>query len=369
MLRTSEYVTIGHPDKVADFITSYILDRYIEKDPGVRYAVEVQIKDSHVTLGGEVTSAYEMSDEELKRHVRDAICSIGYTPEYAKSWGAENCIDPDNLDIAVHIGRQSPDIAQGVNADGWGDQGIFWGMATSETAGMMPLDHALAKRIGDDLYEAAKSDPGFKLGLDIKTQVTIEDGKVEEIVVAVPTKGAEWYEGCGTPHFGDIVNRANLVRGIAEKALKDFGCESSNPNYIINGTGAYVRHASAGDCGTTGRKLAVDFYGGNCRIGGGAPWSKDPTKADVTLNVYARKKAVEFLKRQGGKGTVFCAISCCIGKREIRVAYFDGCLQQISWGIESRPASEIIAELGLRRPVFARLCREGLFATLADEGV
>ena len=236
MLRTSEYVTIGHPDKVADFITSYVLDRYMEKDPGVRYAVEVQIKDSHVTLGGEVTSAYEMGDEELKRHVRDAICSIGYTPEYAKSWGAENCIDPDNLDIAVHIGRQSPDIAQGVNADGWGDQGIFWGMATSETAGMMPLDHALAKRIGDDLYEAAKSDPGFKLGLDIKTQVTIEDGKVEEIVVAVPTKGAEWYEGCGTPHFGDMVNRANLVRGIAEKALKDFGCESSNPNYIINGS-------------------------------------------------------------------------------------------------------------------------------------
>lgn len=374
MLRTSEYVTIGHPDKVADFITSYVLDRYMEKDPGVRYAVEVQVKDSHVTLGGEVTSAYEMGDEELKRHVRDAICSIGYTPEYAKAWGAENCIDPDNLDIAVHIGRQSPDIAQGVDADGWGDQGIFWGMATSETAEGMPLDYALAKRIGDDLYKTAKGDMGLGLGLDIKTQVTVEDGKVEEIVIAIPTKPAAWAK-FGTPHFADIVKRGNLVHGIAEKALKDFGCASSDPNFIINGTGAYVRHASAGDCGTTGRKLAVDFYGGNCRIGGGAPWSKDPTKADVTLNVYARKKAVEFLKRQGGKGTVFCSISCCIGRKDIRVAYqyaredAESTFGGGSWGIESRPASEIIAELGLKRPVFARLCREGLFATIADEGV
>lgn len=343
MTQTSEYCAPGHPDKIADGIVSYLLDRYIENDPNSRVALEAQIKDNHVTLGGEVTSAYRMADDELKRNVRDAICAIGYTPEYAKRWGAENCIDPDALDIVSHIGAQSPDIAQGVDADGWGDQGIFWGMATGTAAtDFMPLDHTVAKRLGMWLYESAlKGD--IPIGLDIKTQVTVRDGSVVKVVVAAPVRDSDY---------------ATLVKAVLAW-LEKSGIRGAE--CVVNGTGAYVRHASAGDCGTTGRKLAVDFYGGNCRVGGGAVFGKDPSKADVTLNVYARHLALQMLEKSGAD-TVYCAIDCCIGRREIGIVYLDGHLDEIAVSGDSRPAREVIAELGLRAPVWAFKCRNGLFA-------
>lgn len=349
MTKTSEFVSPGHPDKVADGIVSYLLDRYIEKDPNVRYAMEAQIKDSHVTLGGEVTSAYRMDEAELKRHVRDAICAIGYTPEYAKRWGAENCIDPDALDIVAHIGTQSPDIAQGVDADGWGDQGIFWGMATGTAAtGFMPLDHTIAKRLGMSLYEAAIKGK-LPIGLDIKTQVTVKDGEVTKVVVAAPCKTDAEAQALRAPILEWLAGECGDAFSVAANSL------------VVNGTGAYVRHASAGDCGTTGRKLAVDFYGGNCRIGGGCPWGKDPSKADVSLNIYARNLALQMLEKSGAD-TVYCAIDCCIGRKEIGIVYLDGNLNEIATSGEDRPAREVIAELGLRAPVWAFKCRNGLFA-------
>lgn len=349
MTQTSEYCALGHPDRASDFLVSYLLDRYIEQDPGTRFALEAQIKDNHVTLGGEVTSAYRMPYLELSRHVRDAICAIGYTPEYAKRWGAENCIDPDALDVVAHIGAQSPDISQGVDADGWGDQGIFWGMATgTEATGYMPLDHTIAKRLGMWLYEAAlKGD--LPIGLDIKTQVVVEDGNVACVVVAAP---------CRTDAEASAL-RAPILEWLAGNCGDAFGVAANG--LIVNGTGAYVRHASAGDCGTTGRKLAVDFYGGNCCIGGGSPWGKDPTKADVTLNVYARHLAMQKLEKVGGE-TVYCAISCCIGMRGIYIAYFDGHMNEIGRAWQSLPASEIIDKMDLRAPVWAFKCRNGLFA-------
>ena len=307
--------------------------------------MDAQIKDSHVTLGGEVTSAYNMGENELKRHVRDAICAIGYTPEYAKRWGAENCIDPDALDVTAHVGAQSPDIAQGVVADGWGDQGIFWGMATGDgLTGFMPLDHTVAKRLGMWLYESALKGR-MPIGLDIKTQVTVKDGAVAKVVVAAPT----------------METQTEPIRKAIMDWLWDSPFNVSGCTLTLNGTGSYVRHASAGDCGTTGRKLAVDFYGGACRIGGGSCWGKDPSKADVTLNVYARRLALEMLEKSGTE-TVYCAIDCCIGRREIGIVYLDGHLDEIAVSGDSRPAREVIAELGLRAPVWAFKCRNGLFA-------
>ena len=346
MTRTSEFVSPGHPDKMADYIASYILDRYMERDPRVRYALECQVKDSHVTLAGEVTSPFAMNYTMLRGCVRDAVCAIGYTPEYAALWGAENCIDPDNLDVVAHVGQQSPDIAQGVDADGWGDQGIFWGMATGdESTNFMPLDHYLAKKLGMWLYLSALTGE-LPIGLDIKTQVTVMDGLVDRVIVAAPTR---------TDADAD---------GLREKVID--WLEANSPyagtnRIVVNGTGAYVRHASAGDCGTTGRKLAVDFYGGNCFIGGGSPWTKDPSKADLSLNVYARKLALDY-KRKSGADTVYCALDCCIGRREVGVVYYDGKMSELATGVVDRPASEIVAELGLNRPVFASLCRNGLFS-------
>ena len=354
MTRTSEWVSPGHPDKVADGIVSYTLDRYLERDPRVRFALECQVKDNHVTLGGEVTSPFAMNATMLEECVRDAICAIGYTPAYEAIWGAENCIDSYNLDVVAHIGQQSPDIAQGVDADGWGDQGIFWGMATGdERTGFMPLDHYLAKKLGMWLYECAlKGSLMILIGLDIKTQVTVVDGAVKRVIVAAPVE--------------DEDTRRTLQNDVWQW-LRDNGHEIGWDDLVVNGTGAYVRHASAGDCGTTGRKLAVDFYGGNCFIGGGCPWGKDATKADVTLNVYARKLALDY-KRRSGQETVYCALDCCIGRREVGVVYYDGHMNELATGIVNRPASEIVAELGLNRPVFASLCRNGLFTALGTEG-
>ena len=345
MTQTSEYVALGHPDAVCDHVASFLLDRYIEKDPKVRFAIEVQAKDNHICIGGEVTSSADFADDYIRKLVRDAVRDIGYTEEYADRWGRENCIDPSAIDIDIHIGRQSPDIAQGVNADGWGDQGIMWGMATGdESTDFMPRDHYLAKRLGVELYKAA-IDGAFDIGIDIKTQVTCADGKPVGVIVAAPMRGSpdeiDWQRKMVSAKIHEVIGM-------------------NGANAVINGTGAYVRHASQGDCGTTGRKLAVDFYGGGCRIGGGAPWGKDPSKADVSLNVYAREIALK-AKRETGEETVYAQLSCCIGRKEIGIALFNGRLEQIGGWMERRPAPEIIAELGLYAPVYAFKKRNGLF--------
>ena len=247
---TSEYVTLGHPDRIADYISEYILDRYIEQDKFARYALEVQVKDNIVTLAGEITSTVDFSHDDYVDFVKSAIREIGYTDAYSDKWGDGNCIDPRKVEVHTHISKQSPQIAQGVDNLGWGDQGIFWGMAVNEpSTNFMPYDHWLARKIGDGLYECARY-VCANWGLDIKVQVSMVDGCVKKVIVAIPLMDSE----VELPRVRAEVKR--LV-GTSEFEL------------IVNGTGSYVCHSSMGDCGTTGRKLAVDFYGGNCRIGGG----------------------------------------------------------------------------------------------------
>ena len=271
MLRTSEWVSLGHADKIADYISCYILDRYLEKDPFVRFALEVQIKNSHVSLGGEITSKHVFEPETISAFVREAVSEIGYTKQYQRKWGKDNAICADELEVSQYIGLQSADIAQGVNNNGWGDQGIFHGMAvnTPETD-YMPKDWFIAKQIGQRLYDNRTCG-----GLDIKTQVTMMDDAIEEIVIAIPQMQRHSQQ--------DIKNVVSNILG-----------KNGYRNLHINGTGRYVTHGPVGDCGTTGRKLAVDFYGGNCKIGGGNPWGKDATKADLTLNMLARFCALEY---------------------------------------------------------------------------
>lgn len=181
MLKTSEWVSLGHPDKMADFMSSYVLDRYLEKDPLTRYAVEVQIKGPWVTLGGEITSKAQFSEEDIVTFVRAAVEQIGYTTAYQKRWGKENTICADDIVVTPHITMQSPDIARGVNASGWGDQGIYWSMAVnSPETDFMPHDWWLARKIGKHLYDNRIA------GLDIKTQITMEDNRIDEVVVAIP---------------------------------------------------------------------------------------------------------------------------------------------------------------------------------------
>ena len=337
MYKTSEWVSTGHPDKLADFISSFILDRYIERDPHTRFALEVQIKDQFVTLGGEITSRADFSPEDITTFVKTAVNQVGYTALYQKRFGRENTICGDDIEVIQHIGKQSPDIAQGVDASGWGDQGIFHGMAVNDPETQyMPKDWWLARKIGKHLYDSRYA------GRDIKTQVTLRDDKIDEIVVAVPMT---------EKHYDYDI--ASMVQ---------FCCDGSRDyKLIVNGTGRYLKHGPVGDCGTTGRKLAVDFYGGNCKIGGGSPWTKDGTKADLSLNLLARAKALSYIEHHPDCPEVYCAISCRIGSPLILVVFTDRQGNELLSYRDSVKPEELIREFRLDQPRFAAMCRDGLF--------
>lgn len=336
MLHFSEYVSLGHPDKVADFISEFLLDRYIERDPNTRYAVEVQIKDNHVTLGGEVSSEASFTHDEIARYVRAAVNTIGYNKAYQAFWGKENTICGDDLIVRTNIGQQSRDIAQGL--DGWGDQGIFFGMATYDNlSGGMPKDYAIAKDLAIGLFESQLG------GLDIKTQVIMDDDDPIKIIVAIPLDPLR-----GT------VSESQIERYVRCRVPSRKGY-----SVIVNGTGRYVKHGSIADCGTTGRKLVVDFYGGNCNIGGGSPWTKDGSKADLTLNLVARKLAKQYANEL--HTTVYSRLACCIGKSEVDFSILDSAGNVVSEGFMNLNPQEIIREFKLDTPIFANLCHWGLF--------
>ena len=345
-MRISEYVSVGHPDKVADYISEYILDWFLEYDPDVRYALEVQIKDNHVTLAGEITTNVQMPNEsEWRALVISALGKIGYTHSYCEKWGAENTIDPSQITVETHIGAQSPDISQGVDNEGWGDQGIFWGMAdATDNDKLLPRDYYLARDLCQTLYADAKTDFGW--GLDIKTQIVLsDDDKLIKVIVAAPCKDAD------TEH--------DLIETVKEWVEEEE--PGAKPEIIVNGTGAYIKHASVGDCGTTGRKLVVDFYGGNCRIGGGCPWTKDPTKADLSLNLYARKLAVDYISKYEDVDIAYVSIGCCIGKSAIDVTIYDKFNNVLETMTYVKKPKEVINELNLKEPMYAEMCMYGLW--------
>ena len=270
MYKFSEYVSPGHPDKVADYISEYILDRYMEKDSNVRYAVEVMIKGLSVYLAGEVTSTVSFTNLEIHQFVKNALNEIGYTLEYAQKWGLDHVINSEGITTYTNITAQSPEIGQGVANEGWGDQGIFFGYADPDgDKYMMPKSHSLAKNLCYMLYNQAKNE-GIG-GLDIKTEIILGDsGLIEKIIAAVPCRNDDEHE--------KVLKSIYRWHDEMEPGLL------SLPTIILNGTGNYVMHGPVADCGVTGRKLAVDFYGGEFQVGGGSPWTKDSSKADLTLN-------------------------------------------------------------------------------------
>ncbi|MGL5912791.1 MAG: methionine adenosyltransferase domain-containing protein [Bacteroidales bacterium] len=331
MIKFSEFVSLGHPDKIADYISQYLLDRYIEKDPQTRYAVEVQIKDWQVTLGGEVSSQQKFTPKEIQQFVREAVNDIGYTYEYMERWGADNTICGDLLEVTSLISQQSGDIAQGLN--GWGDQGIFFGYCEHrpDTCGM-PIDHTLAKCLCKVLFESGVG------GLDIKTQIVTRDDQVKKVIVAIPLMNDE--------SKTDVLKLIrSTIRGRYE--------------VIINGTGKYIKHSSIADCGTTGRKLAVDFYGGNCKLGGGSPWTKDASKADLTLNLAARCLAIKYAEQH--KVDVTASLACCIGKQEVDFTINDSAGNTLAAGELTMNPQELREEFKLNTPIYASMCRWGLF--------
>ena len=352
MYSSSEFVSQGHPDRTCDSIASYILDEYLRHDPKTRFALEVQMKDNICNLAGEVTSTWTPFDDTVAEMVRDAIRKVGYTSEYASKWPDGATLNADKVVVNNFIGQQSPDIAQGVDREGWGDQGCFMGMATNEREyGYMPMDKYFANAIGTKLYKAALSGEA-PIGLDIKVLVSIKDrATVEQVIVAAPML-PENEKSC-VDYIKTRVRNVLFAHGIS--------CEE----IIVNGTGAYVIHSTVGDAGVVGRKLGVDFYGLNCPIGGGTTWGKDGTKADVTLNIAARYNAMLQTLQHPEMPATFCKISCCIGKSECLVSFFEKNKDQPYH--ESKVTilpSELKQKFGLDGSVpnmFWSLCEDGLF--------
>lgn len=369
---TAEAVSLGHPDKSADYISSYILDRFLSFDPYTRYAVEVLLKGNTIVLGGEVSSSKHFSDSKIKQFVVEALDEIGYSKEYGKIW-KDNAASSAKIEVINLIGSQSDDIARGVETSedqkrnfnkvtGWGDQGVFVGYA-SRCDKFLSYPHMLAKRLCSTLYELSlfayhpeskffrhntdefkafyKNENAPILGLDIKTQVTVDDkGKIDTVICAVPIlSGSE-----------------ELLSSFVRSCIGD-----SNTHYIINGTGKYTLHSSVADCGITGRKLACDFYSVSSPIGGGSVWTKDASKADVSLNLYARKLAIDNLD---GADECFVYLSSCIGKEELPSSVVktikDGEVKCKSFTFD-KSAEEVIESLSLRSPNFAKMCRNSMY--------
>ncbi|MBR2273883.1 MAG: methionine adenosyltransferase domain-containing protein [Alphaproteobacteria bacterium] len=340
MNRTAEYVSLGHPDKIADYISCALLDECLRQDQNVRYAVEVMVKNNHIILGGEITG--NISLRHTRAIVKRALRQIGYNEQYHQQW-QDNAIDINSLKITNLISAQSAEIRQGIDADGWGDQGVFVGYAEKNE---YQINHELymAKKLNQALYQKALN--SNNLGLDIKTQITLdENDHIITAIAAIPMLKPE-----------DI--SAFIIEVLGQKPQQ----------LIINGTGRYSCHSSIADCGITGRKLACDFYSTACPIGGGSPWTKDPSKADLTLNLFARKLALQYLQNND-KCIVY--LSSCIGKSQLPSAV----VKTIKNGREETTnicpdcsPKKIIADLKLNRPIYKKLCRQGLMSYLNRKG-
>ncbi|MBE2894516.1 methionine adenosyltransferase [Spirabiliibacterium falconis] len=276
-LFTSESVSAGHPDKIADQISDAVLDAIIEQDPKARVACETYVKTGMALVGGEITTSAWVDIEHIARQV---ICDIGYTSS-AMGFDGHSCA------VLNGIGKQSSDINQGVDredplAQGAGDQGIMFGYATNETDVLMPAPITYAHRLMEQQEKVRKDGTLPFLRPDAKSQITFlyEDNHIKGIDAVV----------LSTQHAEDV-SQADIYEGVMETIIKPILPSkwlSEKTKYFINPTGRFVIGGPMGDCGLTGRKIIVDTYGGAARHGGGAFSGKDPSKVDRSAAYAAR---------------------------------------------------------------------------------
>lgn len=313
-LFTSEVVSPGHPDKCADIIADSIVDRLIMGDPKSRVASEVFVAGKHIVIGGEVTSKTRVTTEEYKKIVHDALVNIGYdgNPYFTR----EECLHPEDVELQVLLNAQSPDINQGVDQEGGetgaGDQGIMFGYADIETKNYMPSAITYARVLMEKVYNFAKENPS-KLGVDIKTQVTMDYGKKENFENCKPQKIHTIVVSAPCVNTMDIVSVRKLIGELIDDAGLPSELYNKNDCIIhINPTGKYVSHSSLHDSGLTGRKLIVDSFGGYAPIGGGAQSSKDYTKVDRS-GLYAARYIAKHIVAAGLAKKALVQISYAIG--------------------------------------------------------
>jgi S-adenosylmethionine synthetase len=329
MLKTAENVTIGHPDKVCDQISDAILDECLRQDPNSRVAVETAGGHGLLLIIGEVTTRAQFDAAQI---ARDVYKEIGYD---------------DELDIMVKIAKQSPDIAQGVDTGGAGDQGIMVGFATSDTDELMPLEHVLAAKLVRKLEQVRQdkdSDLGKLFGPDGKAQVTLDKNGVDSVVLS-------------TQH-SDQVDFEEFKQKIIDEIIKPIIPEFNN--VYVNPAGPWHIGGFTADAGLTGRKITADNYGPQIPVGGGAFSGKDASKVDRSAAYMARQLAIDYLKKYNAK-QVLVKLAYAIGKAEpvMATAIVDGKTVEIT-GYDLTPRG-IIDKLNLTKPQFLQRARYGFF--------
>jgi len=359
-LFTSESVSMGHPDKLADQISDGVLDAYLAQDPNSRVACETMVTTGLAVIAGEITSKGIIDYQQV---VRDVIRDVGYTDD-------EMGIAADTCAVLVAVGKQSVDIARGVDDDatagkdvGAGDQGLMFGYACNDTPELMPLPISLSHRILNRLTEARKKKEVDWLRPDSKSQVTVEyDGpkpvRIDTVVVS-------------TQHAPHVTND-EIQKFVIEKIVKPLlpkDLDTSDITYHINPTGRFVVGGPHGDCGLTGRKIIVDTYGGWGRHGGGAFSGKDPTKVD---------RSAAYMARHVAKNIVASGLA---DRCEVQLAYAIGVSEPVSIYVDTEGTGKvdderlcelvretfpltprgIIEYLDLRRPIFRQTAAGGHF--------
>lgn len=375
-LFTSESVTEGHPDKIADAISDAVLDSLLSQDPKSRVACETLITTGQVHVAGEVTTN---GYADVMGLVRETVLGIGYD-------SSEKGFDGASCGISVSIGQQSQDIAAGVDRaveervaqssdpldlQGAGDQGLMFGYASSDTKELMPLPIAMAHRLAEKLSAVRKSGELGYLRPDGKTQVTIEyDG---DKPVALDTVVIS------SQHAPDVDIASTMTRDLTEKVIKPvintFNLDSTSVKILINPTGRFVIGGPMGDAGVTGRKIIVDSYGGMARHGGGAFSGKDPSKVDRSA-AYAMRWVAKNVVASGLAERCEVQVAYAIGKAHPVGLFIETfgtekvSVSQISDAVMSvfdlRPAA-IIRDLNLLRPIYSRTSAYGHFGRELDE--
>ena len=316
-LFTSESVTEGHPDKIADQISDAVLDEVMHQDPKGRVACETLVTTGLAVVAGEITTSAHINYDEL---VRETIREVGYDR-------AKYGFDCDTCAVISTVKRQSPDIAMGVDTGGAGDQGLMFGFACDETAELMPMPIQLAHRLVQRLSEVRKSKKVDFLRPDGKSQVTVEyrDGKpfrVDTVVIS-------------TQH-GDKATNDEIRNCVMEHVIKPIipaNMLDGKTKYHINPTGRFVIGGPMGDAGLTGRKIIVDSYGGYSRHGGGAFSGKDPSKVDRSACYMARYIA---------KNVVAAGLA---SRAEVQLAYAIGVAEPVSVMVDSFGTANIAEEM------------------------
>ena len=358
-LFTSESVTEGHPDKIADQISDAVLDATISADEFARVACETLVTTGLVIIAGEITAKEQV---DFSRVARETIKEIGYTR-------AKYGFDCDTCSVLTTVDRQSPDIAQGVDVGGAGDQGLMFGFACNETQELMPIPIQLAHRLSNSLARVRHDGLLPYLRPDGKSQVTVEykDGKpcrVETIVIS-----SQHSPDVSTSRLRDEIIE-QVVRPTVSPELID-----GKTKYHINPTGRFVTGGPQGDAGLTGRKIIVDTYGGYAPHGGGAFSGKDPTKVDRSAAYMARYIAKNIVA-SGLAEKCLVQLAYAIGVAEPVSVFIDtdgtgmvgdNVLSQLVRDHFRLTPNGIIEDLNLRRPIYRKTAAYGHFGRLSDE--